>query len=110
MQKSKDNTINDIVLVLTSMITVVAGAYIYVKMRRAKKILLEEQAKRLDAKRTLSRDFSPDTNIEVTEGFNHQERTSRTTHSVRPPTPSWQEGAYEMDDVGKQRMRMQEFI
>lgn len=110
VQQSKDNTVNVIVLVITFLTTVVAGAYIYIKMRKTKKILLEEQALRLDAKRTLSRDFSPDANIEVTESFWQQERASRSGNSVRPPTPTWQEGAYEMDDIGKQRMRTQEFI
>jgi hypothetical protein len=49
-QQSKNNTINNIVLAITITITVVAGVYIYRKMGATKKVLLEEQAARLDAK------------------------------------------------------------
>lgn len=110
VQQSKDNTVNIIVLGITFLTTIVAGAYIYIKMRKTKKILLEEQAARLDAKRTLSRDFSPDANIEVAENLWQPERLRRSGNPVRPPTPTWQEGTYEMDDIERQRMRTQEFI
>jgi uncharacterized membrane protein YdjX (TVP38/TMEM64 family) len=110
VQQSKDNTVNGIVLGITFLTTVFAGAYIYTKMRKTKTVLLQEQAARLDGKRTLSRDLSPDANIEVSESFFQPETISRSGKSVRPPTPTWQEGMYEMDDIGRQGIRMQEFI
>jgi hypothetical protein len=50
-QQQKNNTVNDIVLGITFLTTVVAGVYVFRKMRVTKKILLEEQAARLDAKK-----------------------------------------------------------
>ena len=110
VQESKDNTISDIVLVITFLITLVAGAYIYLEMRNTKKILLAEQATRLNANQNISKVFSFDANIDMTEAFRQEERSSRRANSPRPPTPTWQEGMYEMDDIGKQRVRIQEFI
>lgn len=49
--QTKNNTVNDVVLGITGFTTVVAGIYVYRKMRITKKILLEEQAVRLDAKK-----------------------------------------------------------
>jgi SNARE associated Golgi protein len=49
--QTKNNTVNDIVLGITFFTTVVAGIYVYRKMRITKEILLEEQAVRLDAKK-----------------------------------------------------------
>lgn len=49
-QQSKNNTVNNVVLAITITITVVAGVYVYRKMGATKKVLLEEQAARLDAK------------------------------------------------------------
>jgi hypothetical protein len=50
-QQQKNSTVNDIVLGITFLTTVVAGVYVFRKMRVTKKILLEEQAARLDAKK-----------------------------------------------------------
>lgn len=50
-QQEKNSTVNNIVLAITFLTTVVAGVYVYRKMRITKKILLEEQAARLDAKK-----------------------------------------------------------
>jgi hypothetical protein len=108
-RESKNNTINIIVLGITFLTTVVAGVYIYSKMRKTKKILLEEQAARLDGKQTQSRDSGSDANIEVAENFLQQDRIVRSANPVRPPTPSWQEG-YEMNNIGRQGMQTQEFI
>jgi golgi apparatus membrane protein TVP38 len=50
-QQTKNSTVNDVVLGITFLTTVVAGVYVYRKMRTTKKILLEEQAARLDRKK-----------------------------------------------------------
>jgi len=50
-QQSKNSTVNDIVLAITFLTTVVAGVYVYRKMGVTKKILLEEQATRLEARK-----------------------------------------------------------
>ena len=111
VQESKDNTVNYVVLGLTFLTTVVAGAYIYTQMRRARKILLDEQAARLDAKRDLPNAFRPHANLEVAERSFRQYSVSISGNAGGPPpTPTWQEGGYEMDDIGRQRMRTQDFI
>jgi type IV secretory pathway VirB3-like protein len=50
-QQSTNNTVNDVVLGVTFLTTVVAGVYVYRKMAVTKKILLEEQATRLEARK-----------------------------------------------------------
>ncbi|KAH7370506.1 snare associated Golgi protein-domain-containing protein [Rhexocercosporidium sp. MPI-PUGE-AT-0058] len=50
-EKKKDNLVNGIVLGFTFLITVVAGVYIYLKMRKLKAVLIAEQTARLEEKR-----------------------------------------------------------
>ena len=109
VQETKDNTINAIVLGITFLTTIVAGLYIYVKMRKAKKILLEEQAARLDAKQTLASDFSPD--IHPEENFWQLQSFSGNANNLRPPEPTrWQDETYEMDDTRRLNAKPAEFI
>jgi hypothetical protein len=111
-QKSKNNTINTIVLILSFLVTVFAGLYIYNKMRATKKILLEEQTARLNAKqRNLSQDF--DQNAEGREEGNlwQRERHPQSPSYVRPPMQArWTEETHEMGDMGRPRAQAQEFI
>lgn len=51
-QEKKDNLVNGIVIAITFLVTVVAGVYIYMKMRKLKAILMEEQRVRLAEKRS----------------------------------------------------------
>jgi hypothetical protein len=55
-------------------------------MRKTKKILLEEQAARLDAKQILARDFSPD--IHPEENFWQPQSFSRKEKNLKPPVPT----------------------
>jgi len=111
-QKSKNNTINDIVLVITFLITVAAGAYIYNKMRLNKRLLLDEQAARLDAKqRIVSQEFQ--LNADVREGDDQwqRERHPESPSYVRPPMQArWTGETHEMGDMGRHRAHPQEFI
>ncbi|TVY42507.1 Golgi apparatus membrane protein [Lachnellula subtilissima] len=111
-QKNKNNTINDIVLVITFLVTVAAGAYIYNKMRLNKRILLDEQAARLDAKqRNVSQEF--ELNADVREGDDQwqRERLPDSPGYVRPPTQAkWTEETHEMGDMGRHKAQPQEFI
>jgi len=108
VQQSSSDTVNAIVLGGTFIVTLVAGVYVYLKMRKTKKVLLEEQEARLSLKRSLSEEFDPD----VERGF------------VQPPTDGppqrfegrvyvpasegeWQ-GGYEMD--ARPAAKMAEFI
>ena len=50
-EKEKDNLVNGVVLGFTFLVTVVAGVYIYMKMRKLKAILMAEQTVRLEEKR-----------------------------------------------------------
>ncbi|PVH88091.1 hypothetical protein DL98DRAFT_509589 [Cadophora sp. DSE1049] len=50
-EKEKDNLVNGVVLGFTFLVTVVAGVYIYLKMRKLKAILMAEQTARLEEKR-----------------------------------------------------------
>jgi hypothetical protein len=95
-------------------------------MRITKKVLLEEQAQRLDKKkRELSGEFSaPDVGIREMDGRVEirDEREGRGWERqrgfgeegfVRPPPPmkaSWQEETMEMGDMGRPRAQAQEFI
>ncbi|TVY45433.1 Golgi apparatus membrane protein, partial [Lachnellula occidentalis] len=121
-QKSKNNTVNDIVLVITFLVTVAAGAYIYNKMRLNKRLLLEEQAARLRVKRqNQSQEF--ELNDDATEGDREvlRERQSddlwqRERHPdspgyVMPPLQArWTEETHEMGDMARHRAKPQEFI
>ncbi|CZT12042.1 hypothetical protein WAI453_003305 [Rhynchosporium graminicola] len=49
-EKKKDNLVNGIVLVFTFMITIFVGIYIYMKMRKLKAVLMNEQIARLEEK------------------------------------------------------------
>lgn len=113
-QKNKNNTINDIVLVITFLITVAAGAYIYNKMRLTKRLLLDEQAARLDAKqRNLSQEFDFQLNVDVREGDDQwqRERHPDSPSYVSPPMQArWTEETHEMGDMGRHRAHPQEFI
>jgi hypothetical protein len=122
-QQNKSNKINTIVLALTFLVTVVAGVYVYNKMRITKKVLLEEQAQRLDKKkRELSVEFVPevgiremDGRVEIQDGGRGWERQRGYGEEgfVRPPPPmkaSWQEETMEMGDMGRPRAQAQEFI
>lgn len=111
VQESKDNTVNIIVLGITSLTTIVAGAYIYVKMRKTKKILLEEQATRLNAKQHLAADFDPDESNNSEESFLQPQTTVERRNQLRPPpiSASWQE-SYEMNDTRRPDMKPAEFI
>ena len=111
VQESKDNTINIIVLGITSLTTIGAGAYIYVKMRKTKKILLEEQATRLKAKQHLAADFDPDESNNSEESFLQPRITIESRNQLRPPpiSASWQE-SYEMNDTRRPDMKPAEFI
>ena len=109
VQETKDNTINAIVLGITFLTTIVAGLYIYVKMQKTKKILLEEQVARLDDKQTLATDFSPDFHPE--ENFWRPQSFSGNINNLRPPEPTrWQDGTYEMDDTRRLNAKPAEFI
>lgn len=46
-QANNSNVAKDIVLAISILVTIVAGAYIYFRMSKVKKVLLEEQAARL---------------------------------------------------------------
>ncbi|RDW62626.1 hypothetical protein BP5796_10928 [Coleophoma crateriformis] len=52
-QKQSDNKIQDIVFAGTFLVTIAAGVYIYLKMNKIKKTLIEEQEARKQAKRDL---------------------------------------------------------
>lgn len=95
----------------------------YNKMRITKKVLLEEQAQRLDKKkRELSVEFVPevgiremDGRVEIQDGGRGWERQRGYGEEgfVRPPPPmkaSWQEETMEMGDMGRPRAQAQEFI
>lgn len=45
----KDALVNDVILAITAVITILAGVYIYMKMRKVQKVLLEEQSQRREA-------------------------------------------------------------
>lgn len=108
VQETKDNTINTIVLSITFLTTIVAGVYIYTKMRKTKKILLEEQAARLEPKQDLDADFSPE--IHPQEDF-WQPQSSSGNANFRPAPPArWQEGIYEMEDTRRPNAKPAEFI
>ncbi|TVY15566.1 Golgi apparatus membrane protein TVP38 [Lachnellula arida] len=113
-QKSKNNTINDIVLVITFLITVAAGAYIYNKMRLTKRLLLDEQAARLDAKKRNSiQDFDFQFDVDARERDDQWQRESRpdSPSYVTPPMQAgWTEETHEMGDIARHRAHPQEFI
>ena len=114
-QQNKNNTINDIILVISSLITVFAALYIYKKMRAAKKVLLEEQAARQNAKqRNSNQDQDFDPNVEGREeDIWERERHPQSPSYVKPPEQaSWTEETHEMGDMGPgpTRAQAQEFI
>lgn len=81
-------------------------------MRITKKVLLEEQAARKDAKqRASSQDFDP--NVEVREEGNLWQRESHPSSPayVRPPMQAqWHEETHEMGSMGRPQAHAQEFI
>jgi hypothetical protein len=111
VQESKDNTVNIIVLGITFLTTIIAGAYIYVKMRKTKTILLEEQATRLNAKQPLTQNFDPEASSDSEESFLQPQITAERRNQMRPPptSASWQE-SYEMNDARRPHMKPAEFI
>jgi hypothetical protein len=51
VQETKNDTINTVVLAITFLFTIIAGVYIYLKMRKTKVILLREQEERAALRR-----------------------------------------------------------
>ncbi|TVY84639.1 Golgi apparatus membrane protein TVP38 [Lachnellula suecica] len=110
VQNSKSNTVNYLVIALTFLVTVVAGAYIYNNMRKTKKTLLEEQAARLEAKKGLDQEISIQTGVREEENMWQRERHPTSPAYVRPPMQAtWQEETHEMGDMGRPKYT-QEFI
>lgn len=107
VQGSKDNTINIIVLGVTSIITVIAGVYVYIKMRNTKKILLEEQAVRLNSKPTLPSYTIPNMDGHPLNTFPRP--MNRYDRTRRPQTAEeWQQG-FVLEDT-RRPTGMTEFI
>jgi len=112
-QESNNNTIQDIVLGITFILTIVAGAYIYMKMRKTKKLLLDEQAARIDAKEALLRTTS---GVGVNSDLNLSQRQEEGVYwraedtFARPQMAGRGQTAYEMDEMRRPRARMQEFV
>jgi hypothetical protein len=110
VQGSNDNTISDIVLGITFVITIIAGVYIYIEMGKKKKILLEEQAQRLAVKQT------PPEGAQSVEAFwrpystNDSQIDLRPLTSQRPTTEGREEETYEIEDTRRPRARMQDFV
>jgi SNARE associated Golgi protein len=106
-QQSKNNTVNNVVLAVTFVTTVVAGVYVYRKMGATKKVLLEEQAARLDAKK------ARDLNLNRMNSDSSSEREglwqNRTYGSERTPQrpyvpPTGGMNYYEMDNRSRDVM------
>jgi hypothetical protein len=110
VQGSKDNTISDIVLGITFVITIIAGVYIYLQMGKKKKILLEEQRQRLAGKQ------APPEAAPSIEAFWRPDITNdshidlRPLTSQRPTSTDRQEETYEMDDTRRPSARTQDFV
>ncbi|KAG9232359.1 snare associated Golgi protein-domain-containing protein [Amylocarpus encephaloides] len=62
VQETKNNLVNSIVLGITFIFTLIAGVYIYMKMRKTKALLLSEQTARLAGHQNSSDDFGLDAN------------------------------------------------
>ena len=81
-------------------------------MRLNKRLLLDEQAARLDAKqRIVSQEFQ--LNADVREGDDQwqRERHPESPSYVRPPMQArWTGETHEMGDMGRHRAHPQEFI
>lgn len=90
-----------------------AGAYIYMKMRKTKKLLLDEQAARIDAKEALLRTTS---GVGVNSDLNLSQRQEEGVYwraedtFARPQMAGRGQTAYEMDEMRRPRARMQEFV
>jgi len=82
-------------------------------MVATKKILMEEQTARLNAKqRNLSQDFD-NQSVDTREEANiwQRERHPHSPSYVRPPMQArWTEETHEMGDMGRPRAQAQEFI
>jgi len=104
VQGSNDNTINILVLGATSLVTVLAGVYIYMKMRKTKKVLLAEQSARLDAKQNLAGTVTTNTYARPDDNFWEADRVNGN----RTPA-AWQEPTYRLDYPSRP-VRTQEFI
>ncbi|KAE9364029.1 hypothetical protein N431DRAFT_390268 [Stipitochalara longipes BDJ] len=90
-QQSKNNTVNDVVLGITFLTTLVAGVYVFRKMVVTKKILLEEQAARLDAKK------------ERNLGLGRMNSDSSSIGSEREREGLWQARSYSPERTQVQR-------
>jgi hypothetical protein len=111
VQETTNNKINVVIFGVNFITTTIAGVYIYKKMGKTKKILIDEQEKRLNAKKDLERDFSPEVSLEVdldrTPGWGGMAKAN----GLPPPRKAgWQEGVYEMDDTSRQNAKPAEFI
>ncbi|KAF4618399.1 hypothetical protein G7Y89_g14904 [Cudoniella acicularis] len=63
--ENKDNRINYLIFALTFLVTIVAGIYIYTKMRQFKKSLLEAQEQRRLEKQAMGSDMQQDMNMQM---------------------------------------------
>lgn len=110
-QQSKNSTVNDAVLGVTFLTTVVAGVYVYRKMRATKKILLEEQAARLDRKKARDLDLARSNSDSGSEreGLWQQPRSREEQAPLAPyplspspyALPREGRGYYEMENRGR---------
>lgn len=108
VQQNKSNTVNTIVILITGAITVVAGLWIYYKLMATKKVLLEEQRQRLEAKQ---RGLNMEVPVTEEENLWQRERHPESPSYVRPPMQAmWQEGSHEMDNMPRGKAYPQEFI
>lgn len=94
VQESTNNTVNTVVLFLTFMVTLVAAVYIYKKMSKTKKVLLAEQAARIEKRKNASTEEldlgqeSPPENNLWQRDYVQQPRPARMSEGI----------AFEMDD------------
>jgi hypothetical protein len=97
-QNTPSDSINDIVLGITFVVTLIAGVYVYLKMRTAKKVLLEEQAARQSLKRTLSDDSVTSTQRRPQEsGVSHTPIYDESVRGAYGHALQRGEEAYEME-------------
>ncbi|EPE32527.1 hypothetical protein GLAREA_07661 [Glarea lozoyensis ATCC 20868] len=71
VQQTKNNTINTVVLSVTFLFTLIAAVYIYLKMKKTKVILLEEQESRAILRREKEKGFAFESNAEESAGSGH---------------------------------------
>lgn len=101
-QQSKNNTVNDVVLGVTFLTTVVAGVYVYRKMAATKKVLLEEQAVRLEAKKARNLNLNRTNSNSSSEREGLWQNGSYSPERAPPPRPfvppAGGRNYYEMDN------------